>query len=46
MDCLNKGCPFRVNETSNPHRCKCTAHIQVDAMRDVIEANREDEENG
>lgn len=25
MDCFNKGCPFRVNETSNPHRCERTA---------------------
>lgn len=25
MDCLKRGCPFRVNETNNPHRCECTA---------------------
>lgn len=24
MDCYNS-CPFRVNETSNPNRCECTA---------------------
>lgn len=25
MDCFNHICPFRVNETSNPNRCECTA---------------------
>lgn len=25
MDCVNHGCPFRVNETRNPNRCECTA---------------------
>ena len=25
MDCLNHSCPFRVNETSNPHSCECVA---------------------
>lgn len=25
MDCFNRGCPFRVNETSNANRCECTA---------------------
>ena len=25
MDCFNSSCSFRVNETSNPNRCECTA---------------------
>ena len=23
MDCFNHNCPFRINETSNLHRCEC-----------------------
>lgn len=25
MDCFNHSCPFRVNQTSNAHRCECVA---------------------
>nr|DAG70835.1 MAG TPA: hypothetical protein [Caudoviricetes sp.] len=25
VDCFNRGCPFRVNETSNANRCECLA---------------------
>ena len=25
MDCLKSGCPFRVNESKNQHRCECIA---------------------
>ena len=25
MDCFNRSCPFRVNETSSLNRCECVA---------------------
>ena len=40
MDCFNRSCPFRVNETSNANRCECVACQNRSNNDFIITSNR------
>lgn len=40
MDCFNRSCPFRVNETSNTNRCECVACQNRSSNDFIITSNR------